>query len=54
MGFQLAPILAVDGERTVFVEHDVVAVFQLHQAQLVAVLHDALVLGFDLRLFEDL
>ena len=51
--FQFAPVVAVDGNRAVFVEHDVVAVFQLHDAQFV-VTDLAVVLGLDLRLLENL
>ena len=51
--FQFAAVFAEDGDGAVLVQDDVVAVFELHQAQFV-VANDAVELGLDLRLFEHL
>src|SRR6266849_6160794 len=49
--FEFAAVLAENGDGTVFVQDDGIAVFQLDQAQIV-VANGALVFGFDLRLLE--
>ena len=51
--FQFAAILAENGNGAVLVEHDVVAVLQLHDTQFVVTNH-AVVLGLDLRNLEHL
>ncbi len=53
VAFQFAAVVGEDGDRAVLVQDDVVAVLEFDEAQVV-VADDAVVLGLDLRLLEDL
>src|SRR5262249_7882506 len=49
--FQLAAVIAENGNRPVLVEHDIIAILQLHQAQII-VTDGAVKLGLNLRLLD--
>ena len=53
VALEFAAVVGQDGDGAVLVQDDVVAVLELDQAQVV-VADDAVVLGLDLRLLEDL